>query len=119
EEWDHDTRRLLFAKVGKRLDNINATLAENSKRIQSLEAQLERMTKQKKGKVIVDPNTRFATIEDIIIAKEKAAKDKAKEDAKKAAIKAAKALAEAEKAMAAAEAAKAVAEAAAAVDTPL
>ncbi|KAK1953588.1 hypothetical protein LY78DRAFT_560697, partial [Colletotrichum sublineola] len=75
EEWDHETRRLLFAKVGKRLDDMNITVAKNTKMIEILEKQLERMKKQKKGKVAVDPNTRFATIESIIIAKEKAAKD--------------------------------------------
>ncbi|KDN66422.1 putative transposase [Colletotrichum sublineola] len=111
EDWDHDTRRLLFTKVGKRLDDMNVTIAENSKRIQSLEAQLDRMTKQKKGKVTVDPNTRFANIESIMIAKEKAAKEVAKEAAVKAAKKAAKAVADAEKALLAAEAAKAAAEA--------
>ncbi|KAJ0161391.1 hypothetical protein CTA2_6302 [Colletotrichum tanaceti] len=43
-------------------EDMNVTVAENSKRIQSLEARLQRMKKQKKGKVAVDPDARLATI---------------------------------------------------------
>lgn len=61
--------RLLFQKVGKSLDNKVVKLAGQEQKIRALEAEVDRLRPRKKKKVRLDPNERFAGIEQIMEAK--------------------------------------------------
>ena len=66
--------RLLFQKVGKSLDHQVVKLAGQEQRIRALEAEVDRLRPRKKRKVRLDPNERFAAIEQIIQAKKELGK---------------------------------------------
>ena len=67
--------RTLFAKVGKSLDYTAIQLASQQQRIRALEAEVDRLKPRKKKKVRLDPNTRFAQIEQIMQAKKALAEE--------------------------------------------
>lgn len=73
------TTRLLFRKISKGLDNKNISLAQQDTKIQSLEAQIQRLKPQKKSRVRQDPNERFVSIEEVIEKKKKLAEEQEKE----------------------------------------
>ena len=59
------TERLLFRKVEKAFNAKDFSLALQQRRIEELEATVERLRPTKRRKVVPDPNTIFSTIEDI------------------------------------------------------
>lgn len=73
------TDRLFLRKVGKAMDEKDFELAMAKRRIESLEAELERVRATKRRKVEIDPNTQFANIE-TIRASQRAAGRKPVED---------------------------------------
>ena len=62
---DLSTRRLLFKKVEKAFDQKDFKLAQLQQENEALKAQLEVARPSKKKKVVVDPNSLFASIEQI------------------------------------------------------
>jgi hypothetical protein len=66
--------RILFKKVGKSLDNTAIKVASQEQKIRALEAEVDRLRPKKRKKVRIDPNTRFAQIEQIMQAKKELAK---------------------------------------------
>ncbi|EAQ92251.1 hypothetical protein CHGG_00486 [Chaetomium globosum CBS 148.51] len=66
--------RSLFKKVGKSLDNTAIKVASQEQKIRALEAEVDRLRPRKRKKVRMDPNTRFAQIEQIMQAKKALAK---------------------------------------------
>jgi hypothetical protein len=65
EDQGPSTQRLLFRKIVKGFEDQEATLANHSFRIQSLEVQLEKARPRKRRKVRTSPNSKFADISDI------------------------------------------------------
>jgi len=59
------TDKLFLRKVGKALDEKDFELALCKRRIESLEAELDRLQRTKRRRVEPDPNTQFANIESI------------------------------------------------------
>ena len=57
--------RILFRKVEKAFDTKDFRLAIQQRKIEELEATVERLRPTKRRKVVPDPNTAFSTIEDI------------------------------------------------------
>ena len=62
---DTSTTRILFRKVEKAMDQQAFELARLQQENRALRAQLEAVKKTKRKKVVVDPNTVFASIEQI------------------------------------------------------
>ncbi|OHE92286.1 transposase [Colletotrichum orchidophilum] len=73
DDFDPISRKLIFDKVGKRLDAQNFALAHTQVVIQSLEAQVVLYKPISKGKVRQDPNERFVQIEAIMKTKKEVA----------------------------------------------
>jgi hypothetical protein len=67
--------RTLIQKITKALDAKNVDLAMQGQRIRSLEAQVKALQPRKKKKVKLDPNERFARIEQIMAAKKELQKN--------------------------------------------
>jgi hypothetical protein len=68
---DDGTARQLFDKLATSLDRKAFQLAEHSRRIQRLEAEVEELRPRKRKKVVSeDPNDKFVTIENVISVKE-------------------------------------------------
>ena len=59
------TDKLFLREVGKALDEKDFELALCKRRIESLEAELDRLQRTKRRRVETDPNTLFANIETI------------------------------------------------------
>jgi len=59
------TDKLFLQKVGKALDEKDFELALCKRRIESLEAEVDRLQRTKRRRVKPDPNTLFANIETI------------------------------------------------------
>ena len=59
------TRRQLFYKVQKAIDEKDVQLATSLQKIKSLEAQVEAGKRRKRKKVKTSPNSKFANIEAI------------------------------------------------------
>jgi len=59
------TERLLFRKLEKAFDVKDLRLALQVREIEELKATVERLRPTKRRKVVPDPNTTFATIEDV------------------------------------------------------
>jgi cob(I)alamin adenosyltransferase len=59
------TDKLFLRKVGKAMDEKDFELAMYKRRIELLEAELDRIQRTKRRKVEPDPNTQFANIETI------------------------------------------------------
>jgi len=62
------TDKLFLRKVGKAMDEKDFELAICKRRIEALEAELDRIQRTKRRKVELDPNTQFANIETISAA---------------------------------------------------
>jgi hypothetical protein len=62
EDQGPSTQRLLFRKIVKGFEDQEATLANHSFRIQSLEVQLEKARPRKRRKVRTSPNSKFTDI---------------------------------------------------------
>ena len=72
---DDGTARQIFNKMATSLDRKAFQLAEHSRRIQRLEAEVEELRPKKRKKVVPeDPNKKFVTIENVIAVKENLAK---------------------------------------------
>ncbi len=54
--------RLFLRKVGKAMDEKDFELAACKRRIEALEAEIDRIKRSKRRKVEIDPNTTFASI---------------------------------------------------------
>ena len=63
---------ITFSKITRSLDNKAIKIIQYKQKIQALEAELERLRPKKKRKVQIDLNDRFASIKQIIKAKEAA-----------------------------------------------
>ena len=59
------TERILFRKVEKAFDTKDFRLALQQRKIEELEATVERLRPTKRRKVVPDPNTTFTTIDDV------------------------------------------------------
>jgi len=59
------SERLLFRKVEKAFNQKNYQLATQAREIEALKATVERLKPTKRRRVVPDPNTIFATIDDI------------------------------------------------------
>ena len=62
EDTDIPTRRVLFQKVAKGLDNKDFVIAQHELRIQQLEARVQQLEPRKRRKVQTSPNSKFAEI---------------------------------------------------------
>ena len=66
------TQRRLFRKVGKAFDEKDFLIASQKREIEELKSRMERIKPTKRKKVVPDPNSIFATIEDIRKAQQEA-----------------------------------------------
>ncbi|KAL1838324.1 hypothetical protein VTK73DRAFT_4356 [Phialemonium thermophilum] len=64
------TARAIFRKVRKAVDLKNTQIASLQAKVLALEEEVERLRPTKKQKVQIDPNERFATIEQVMRTKE-------------------------------------------------
>jgi 4-hydroxybenzoate polyprenyltransferase len=70
DDWDMVSRKLVFSKIGKRLDAANISIAALQQEVNSLQQQVSAVTRPKvAGKVKPTPNERFVNIKDIMKAR--------------------------------------------------
>ena len=62
---DLSTRRVLFRKIAKGIDEKDFVIAQHELRIKQLEARVEQLEPRKRRKVKTSPNSKFAGIEAI------------------------------------------------------
>ena len=79
-DTDTSTRRQLFRKLQKGWDERDYALATANLRIKVLEARIERLQPQKRRKVKLSPNSKFASIKDIRRGRTEASEDKESEN---------------------------------------
>ncbi|KAK4232732.1 hypothetical protein C8A03DRAFT_20033 [Achaetomium macrosporum] len=81
QHTDHSpTKRLIGRKIAKALDAQITETVMLRRRIETLEAKVEELQPKKRKKVRLDPNTKFATIEDIVRMQEKAVEGQDEEE---------------------------------------
>ena len=68
ETVDQSTARVLFRKLAKGIDEKDFVIAQQERKIKQLENKIEQLKPRKRRKVVTSPNSKFATIDDIMRA---------------------------------------------------